>query len=162
MADWVKVIEENEEKIKEACFEADKEAYANTNIQLTLYLQENGEVYTFEDVAGENSEPASAWKGEDFAISTFCHQYYSVLDDVTNETIIDYLPDGKDYMGEYKKYLAEEDEEDESGKFVEWLKENYENELNEAGMEIFCEDISPEDYSQYVEQAIERAEQLKV
>lgn len=159
MVDWKKLIEDNEEKIKEACFKADKEAYANTHMQFTLYLCDNGELYTFEDVAGGNSEPVAAWNGEEFAIHTFCHQYYSVLDEVTNETIAQYLPDDRDYLTEYEKYLAEEDEEDESGKFVEWLRDNYKDELNTADMELFCEDVTPEDYSIYVEQSIESAEQ---
>ena len=158
MVDWKKLIEDNEDKIKEACLEADKEAYENRHMQFTLYLRADGELYTFGDIAGGNSEPVAAWNGEEFAIHTFCYQYYSALAEVSNETIACYLPDGRDYLAEYKEHLAEEYEEDESGKFAEWLKNNYEEELTSADMEIFSEEISQADYSPYVEQAIESAE----
>ena len=161
MTNWKEIIEENEEKIMEACFEADKEAYANTHLRVLLYLCEDGTTYTFSDVAGGNDRSREELDGEVFFLAEFCYQCYSVLDNVDINAIIDYLPEDRDYMAEYKKYLEDEELEDEKGGFVRWLRENYEDELNTADMELFCEDLNPEDYSPYVEKALEKAEQTE-
>lgn len=55
------------------------------NLRFVLWLDEDGDLNTFEDFAGGNSVPVMLWEGRGITIDEQCYQYYSVMDEFVHD-----------------------------------------------------------------------------
>lgn len=82
---WLELINEKEEEILAAGEEAYKEALNNTNLQYIVEINEDGEVYTWYDIAGRSVFHASTYNGTSIEVLHFCNRYYKP--EITDESI---------------------------------------------------------------------------
>lgn len=85
MTNWLALIEEKENEILEAGKEAYKEALDRRELRYIVELDEDGEVTTWADVAGDNSFHSSTFNGKSIELLHFCFQNFE--SEVTDETI---------------------------------------------------------------------------
>lgn len=78
MTDWRKIIEENEEQIREELKKVEVDAYLNNHMRFSLYIDTDGDFSILEDTAGGNSFYSSE---NLFCLHTAEHQCYDVLSD---------------------------------------------------------------------------------
>ena len=105
---WLELISEKEEEILAAGEEAYKEAINNTYLQFIVEMDEDGEIYTWYDIAGGNSYHTSIHDGTSIEVLHFCNQYYEP--ELTDESIENKLKEkGYASMIDELRERAEED-----------------------------------------------------
>lgn len=73
---WLELIEQKKEEILIAGEKAYAESLNNTQLRYIVELNNNGEIYTWYDIAGGNSYHMSTHNGESIEVLHFCNQYY--------------------------------------------------------------------------------------
>lgn len=75
MVNWLELIEEKEDQILAEGEKAYKEAINNPHLRYIVEIDENGDVYSWYDVAGGNSFHVSTFEGKSKELFEFCFQF---------------------------------------------------------------------------------------
>lgn len=139
------------DKLREVIEQAYENSLRRTDLQFTIYLDEDGNPYEFTDVAGGNSMPMKAWEGKHKFVCSFCNQCWCVEDifggdseDMINtlkEFIEEPIPDRK-YDEEFEE---EEDELDYFSRLKETFPDAYEK-FSEYCIDTAMENFDPDYY----------------
>ena len=78
MMNWLEVIENNQEKLQEVAERAFRDAINNRHMRFIVEISEDGECYSWGDVARGNTQTAASWKGESYEVGEFCFQYMDI------------------------------------------------------------------------------------
>lgn len=78
MINWLEVIENNQEKLQEVAEQAFRDAINNRHMRFIVEISEDGECYSWGDVAGGNTQTVASWKGESYEVGEFCFQYMDI------------------------------------------------------------------------------------
>lgn len=78
MANWLEIIEDNRGKLQEVAEQAFRDAMGNRHMRFIVEVREDGECFSWGDVAGGNSQTATSWKGESYQVGEFCFQYMDI------------------------------------------------------------------------------------
>ena len=78
MINWLEIIEKNREKLQEVAEQAFRDAMENRHMRFIVEISQDGECYSWGDVAGGNTQTASSWKGESYEVGEFCFQYIDI------------------------------------------------------------------------------------
>lgn len=87
--DWLEIIEKNREKIQEVAEQAFRDAMGNRHMRFIVEIKEDGECFSWGDVAGGNSQTITSWKGESYQIGEFCFQYMDIP--ITEEDLREHM-----------------------------------------------------------------------
>lgn len=158
--EWLELIEKKEEEIIETGIKAYEDALNNKHLRFIVEMDEDGEVYSWYDIAGGNSFHSTAFNGTAIELFQFCFQYYDV--EITEEMIVDKLNE-KGYGNRIEELKAEAEEEYTS---LESVINNNHEELFEVIEECQKEVIEFE-ISEYAREGSEQKleyikEQLKI
>lgn len=116
---WLELIEKNEEKIIEAGIAAYAEALENTHLRYIVEMNEDGEIYTWYDIAGGNSYHMSTHEGRSIEVLHFCFQNYDC--EISEDAIIEKLEENG--HADMIQELQERAEEDGTSVEVEIINE---------------------------------------
>lgn len=100
--EWLKLIEQNEERIINKGIEAYKEALENPNLRYIVEISEDGIITMWYDVAGGNSFHMSTYNGKSLELIHFCMQNW-IDDPIPDNDIEQKLQE----RGLYNHYLEE-------------------------------------------------------
>lgn len=103
MANWLEIIEDNREKLQEVAEQAFRDAIENRHMRFIVEIKEDGECFSWGDVAGGNSQTTTSWKGESYAVGEFCFQYMDIP--ITENDL-------RDHMTREEQARAEEEAEE--------------------------------------------------
>lgn len=78
MKNWLELIEAKEDQILAEGEKAYKEALNNTHLRFIVEMDEEGNVYSWHDIAGGNSYHMSVHEGTAIELFEFCFQYYEI------------------------------------------------------------------------------------
>ena len=78
MINWLEVIENNQEKLQEVAEQAFRDAINNRHMRFIVEISEDGECYSWGDVAGGNTQTVASWKGKSYEVGEFCFQYIDI------------------------------------------------------------------------------------
>lgn len=98
---WLELIEKKYDEIINVGEKAYKDALENQHLRFIVEMDENGNVYSWYDVAGGNSFHASTYNGESIELFEFCMQYWE--NNPADETVEEKLKK----KGLYDLYLKE-------------------------------------------------------
>ena len=98
---WLELIEKKYDEIINVGEKAYKDALENQHLRFIVEMDENGNVYSWYDVAGGNSFHASTYNGESIELFEFCMQYWE--NNPADETVEEKLRE----KGLYDLYLKE-------------------------------------------------------
>lgn len=100
--EWLKLIEQNKERIINKGIEAYKEALENPNLRYIVEMDENGIIIMWYHVAGGNSFHMSTYNGKSLELIHFCMQNW--IDDPIPDNDIEQKLQERDL---YNHYLEE-------------------------------------------------------
>ena len=104
MKKWTEVLETNEDKIIEAMLKANWDALNNQHMRIVINIDEDGDIYELDDIAGGNSFSAKVFNGEAIEIKDYCYQYFDEDIECRQETYEEYVQDDFDYIvNKYKE-----------------------------------------------------------
>lgn len=75
---WLELIENNREKLQEVAEQAFKDAINNRHMRFIVEISQDGEFYSWGDVAGGNTQTVASWKGKSYEVGEFCFQYIDI------------------------------------------------------------------------------------
>ena len=78
MVNWLELIEEKEDQILAEGEKAYKEAINNPHLRYIVEIDENGDVYSWYDVAGGNSFHVSTFEGKSKELFELCFQFLDI------------------------------------------------------------------------------------
>lgn len=107
MKNWLELIEVKEDQILAEGEKAYKEALNNTNLRFIVEMDEDGNVYSWHDIAGGNSYHMSVHEGTAIELFEFCFQYYEI--EIPDDTLESKLIE-KGYEKELKNLKFQADE----------------------------------------------------
>lgn len=73
---WSDLIKKNERKIKKAMRKANWDALKNPHLRFYINMNEDGDVWTEEDIAGGNSFSSLVFDGKAIEIASYCYQFF--------------------------------------------------------------------------------------
>lgn len=85
MANWLELIEEKEDHILAEGEKAYKEAINNPHLRYIVEIDEDGDVYSWYDVAGGNSFHISTFEGRSKELFEFCFQFLDI--EISSDTL---------------------------------------------------------------------------
>ena len=142
---WVKIMEDNRDKIEETIREAKKETYGTMQgWHVDVEMDEDGEVWT-RGLASQGSQSMSSWKGETYIICSI-HSWEVELDE--DEEI---KHDEKLYV----EFLAQKDTDDGSERAIDFMYAKYPEVLQEWQNDVKDYELSEFDPSEYLDRAID-------
>lgn len=100
MANWLELIEEKEDRILAEGEKVYKEAINNPHLRYIVEIDEDGDVYSWYDVAGGNSFHISTFEGRSKELFEFCFQFLDI--EISSDTL-----ENKLIEKGYKKELEE-------------------------------------------------------
>lgn len=100
MANWLELIEEKEDQILAEGEKAYKEAINNPHLRYIVEIDEDGDIYSWYDVAGGNSFHISTFEGRSKELFEFCFQLLDI--EISSDTL-----ENKLIEKGYKKELEE-------------------------------------------------------
>lgn len=100
MANWLELIEEKEDQILAEGEKAYKEAINNPHLRYIVEIDEDGDIYSWYDVAGGNSFHISTFEGRSKELFEFCFQFLDI--EISSDTL-----ENKLIEKGYKKELEE-------------------------------------------------------
>lgn len=100
MANWLELIEEKEDRILAEGEKVYKEAINNPHLRYIVEIDEDGDVYSWYDVAGGNSFHISTFEGRSKELFEFCFQFLDI--EISSNTL-----ENKLIEKGYKKELEE-------------------------------------------------------
>ena len=100
MANWLELIEAKEDQILAEGEKAYKEAINNPHLRYIVEIDEDGDVYSWYDVAGGNSFHVSTFEGKSKELFEFCFQFLDI--EISSDTL-----ENKLIENGYKKELEE-------------------------------------------------------
>lgn len=100
MANWLELIEEKEDQILTEGEKAYKEAINNPHLRYIVEIDEDGDVYSWYDVAGGNSFHVSTFEGKSKELFELCFQFLDI--EISSDTL-----ENKLIENGYKKELEE-------------------------------------------------------
>ena len=100
MANWLELIEAKEDQILAEGEKAYKEAINNPHLRYIVEIDEDGDVYSWYDVAGGNSFHISTFEGRSKELFEFCFQFLDI--EISSDTL-----ENKLIEKGYKKELEE-------------------------------------------------------
>lgn len=109
--EWLKLIEQNKERIINKGIEAYKESLENKNLRYIVEISENGTITMWYDVAGGNNFHMSTYNRKSLELIHFCMQNW-IDDPIPDDDIEQKLQE----RGLYNRYL----EERESQEVEDW------------------------------------------
>jgi len=153
---WIKVLEDNEEKIIDALKQAYKQAIGGNSWEECVDIDPNGKICVY--TIGNNSTSMDVWKGEVIEIARF--GWWEP--DVDGEDVVQFLK-GEDKLQDFAQWLVNEEYIDpdelnnESSISKEaWLLEKWNQKLWDQYMEEFKDWLMDEFYpGYYFNEAIE-------
>lgn len=89
MANWLEIIEDNRDKLQEVAEQAFRDAIGNRHMRFVVEIKEDGESFSWGDIAGGNSQTTTSWKGESYEVGEFCFQYMDIP--ITEEDLRDHM-----------------------------------------------------------------------
>lgn len=120
---WLELIEKKYGEIINVGEKAYKDALENQHLRFIVEMDENGNVYSWYDVAGGNSFHASTYNGESIELFEFCMEYWE--NNPADETVEEKLRE----KGLYNLYLEERELQDaEDYDTAEFILSNSSNE----------------------------------
>lgn len=149
-ADWLKLIEEKETEIIELGKQAYREAINNKHLRFIVEMNENGEIYSWYDVAGGNSYHMSVHEGTAIELFQFCFQCSDL--EITEDDIINKLNE-KGYQSRIKE--LQEEAEKENTCLENIIIENYRDELYSVIIEECYKDAIDFEVEELAPQVIE-------
>lgn len=78
MVNWLELIEEKEDQILAEGEKAYKEAINNPHLRYIVEIDENGDVYSWYDIAGGNSFHVSTFEGKSKELFELCFQFLDI------------------------------------------------------------------------------------
>lgn len=107
MKKWLELIGEKEDQILAEGEKAYKEALNNTHLRFIVEMDEEGDVYSWCDIAGGNSYHRSVHEGKAIELFEFCFQYYEI--EISDDTLESKLIEKgyKEELEELKVYAEE-------------------------------------------------------
>lgn len=107
MKNWLELIEAKEDQILAEGEKAYKEALNNTHLRFIVEMDEEGNVYSWHDIAGGNSYHMSVHEGTAIELFEFCFQYYEIEipDNALESKLIE--KGYKEQLEELKVYVEE-------------------------------------------------------
>lgn len=106
MNKWLDLINKKYDEIINVGEKAYRDALENQNLRFIVEMDENGNVYSWYDIAGGNSFHMSTYKGESIELFQFCMRYWE--NNPTDESVEDKLKE----KGLYSLYLEERERQD--------------------------------------------------
>lgn len=108
MKKWLELIGEKEDQILAEGEKAYKEALNNTHLRFIVEMDQDGNVYSWYDIAGGNSYHMSVHEGKAIELFEFCFQYYDIeiSSDILEEKLIK-----KGYKKELEELKAQAEED---------------------------------------------------
>lgn len=106
MNKWLDLINKKYDEIINVGEKAYKDALENQNLRFIVEMDENGNVYSWYDIAGGNSIHMSTYKGESIELLHFCMRGWE--NNPTNESVEQKLKE----KGLYSLYLEERERQD--------------------------------------------------
>ena len=74
---WAELLKKNERKVKKAMRKANWDALCNPHLRFYINMDENGDIWTEEDIAGGNSFSSLVFNGDAIEIVSYCHQFFN-------------------------------------------------------------------------------------
>lgn len=112
MINWTDIIENNEDRLKEALKKAFCDAVDHLDMEFTVEIYPDGTIRTTEHTAGSTFQSNDSWAGKSHIVGTFCFQNMDI--EITEEII-------RDHMTEEQILDAQERAKDESLSFMEYI-----------------------------------------
>ena len=113
MIKWSKIIEKNENELREELEEAYKNAVDYQSMEFSVELFPDGKIRQNEQAAGSNFQSFSSWNGESMIVGLFCFQNAEI--DIAEEMY-------RDYMTEEEQKEVEEMAEDMGISFIQVIE----------------------------------------
>lgn len=73
---WIDLIKKNERKINRAMRKANWNALKNPGLRFYITMNEDGDIWAEEDIAGGNSFSSLVFDGKAIEIESYCYQYF--------------------------------------------------------------------------------------
>lgn len=143
---WLELIENNRKKIQEVAEQAFKDAINNRHMRFIVEISQDGECYSWGDVAGGNTQTAASWKGESYEVGEFCFQYMDIP--ITEDDL-------RRHMTKEEQAQAEFEAEEWGDSFMGCVMSRYPNVVDECEDE-YLEDYARENYAEEADSLIER------
>lgn len=112
MTNWTNVIEQNEERLKEALKKAFCDAVDHLDMEFTVEIYPDGTIRTAEHAAGSTFQSHDSWAGKSHIVGTFCFQNMDI--EIAEETI-------RNHITEKEILDAQERAKDDCLSFMEYI-----------------------------------------
>ena len=112
MINWTDIIENNEDRLKEALKKAFCDAVDHLDMEFTVEIYPDGTIRTTQHTAGSTFQSHDSWAGKSHIVGTFCFQNMDI--EITEETI-------RSHMTEEEILDAQERANNESLSFMEYI-----------------------------------------
>lgn len=156
--EWLDLVNSNEDKIIEVGVNAYKEAMYNKHLRFIVEMSEDGDVYSWYDVAGGNSYHISVHNGTAIELLHFCFQHEDL--EITQEDIINKLIE-MGFENRIEELTKEAIEENTDFPDLEWAINNHNDEELIKVLEECRKDAIAFAVSEYAPDAIEQKLELK-
>ena len=142
---WVKIMEDNRDKIEETIREAKKETYGTMQgWHVDVEMDEDGEVWT-SGLASQGSQSMSSWEGKTYVICSI--ESWNIE--------IDESEDIKYNEKLYAEFQAQKEDENGYEYVYEFMREKYPDILQEWQNDAKDYELSEFDPSEYLDRAME-------
>lgn len=112
MINWTDIIENNEDRLKEALKKALCDAVDHLDMEFTVEIYPDGTIRTTEHTAGSTFQSHDSWAGNSYIVGTFC--FYNMDIEIAEETI-------RSHMTEKEILDAQERAKDDCLSFMEYI-----------------------------------------
>ena len=112
MINWTDIIENNEDRLKEALKKALCDAVDHLDMEFTVEIYPDGTIRTAEHTAGSTFQSHDSWAGKSYVVGTFCFQNMDI--EITEEII-------RSHMTEKEILDAQERAKDDCLSFMEYI-----------------------------------------
>ena len=154
MINWTNVIEQNEDRLKEALKRAFCNAIDHLDMEFTVEIYPDGTIRTTEHTAGSTFQSYDSWAGNSYIVGTFCFQNMDI--EITEETIRSHMTEkeildaqkrAKDDCLSFMEYIYSSGKyrtiiEDCIDEWKEWYKDEYALTSTENTIERNYENLS--------------------
>lgn len=89
MTNWLKIIEDNREKIQSVAEQAYKDALDYRNMRFIVEVTDEGKATYWGDVTGGNSFSRSSFEGSSYPVCEFCYQCIDFP--ITEDDLLEYM-----------------------------------------------------------------------
>lgn len=168
MKKWSQLIESKKPELIEAIRAAEEDALRHTRLRFVVYLWDDGDITTLEDMAGGNTEYAAVREDKCISISEHCYQCWRpldwiddlnvALDELKNKMTSDDLKALAEWTAEW---VIEWEEEPATNEKYDWITAHCVEVVDALENDIITEIMSEYDAEATIDRRIEELDEIE-